>query len=104
MNETDYLLLVTHDRLNISAKFYDYIGAGKPILATVHPEGDVRRLLEDLRAGWWAGNRDVEGIRQLFFDAAARGNSAAQRVSTRSREDRAVRTQGFGKTVRQSVA
>jgi glycosyltransferase involved in cell wall biosynthesis len=74
MNETDYVLLVTHDRLNISAKFYDYIGAGKPILATVHPEGDVRRLLEDLRAGWWAGNQDVTGIRQLFLDAADRGN------------------------------
>ena len=74
MNETDYVLLVTHDRLNISAKFYDYIGADKPILATVHPEGDVRRLLEDLRAGWWAGNHDVEGIRQLFLDAAERGN------------------------------
>jgi glycosyltransferase involved in cell wall biosynthesis len=74
MNDTDYVLLAIHDRLNISAKFYDYIGAGKPILATVHPEGDVRRLLEDLRAGWWAGNHDVEGIRQLFLDAAERGN------------------------------
>jgi glycosyltransferase involved in cell wall biosynthesis len=74
MNEADYLLLVTHDRLNISAKFYEYVGAGKPILATVHPEGDVRRLLEDLRAGWWAGNHDVEGIRQLFLDAAERGS------------------------------
>jgi hypothetical protein len=72
--EADYVLLVTHDRLNISAKFYDYIGAGKPILATVHPEGDVRRLLEDLRAGWWAGSHDVDGIRQLFLDAAERGN------------------------------
>jgi glycosyltransferase involved in cell wall biosynthesis len=74
LNDSDYALLVTHDRLNISAKFYDYVGAGKPILATVHPEGDVRRLLEDLRAGWWAGSHDVNGIRQLFLDAAARGN------------------------------
>jgi len=75
MSETDYVLLVTHDRLNISAKFYDYVGAGKPILACVHPDGDVRRLLEELRAGWWAGNDDIEGIRQLFMDAAARGDS-----------------------------
>jgi len=51
VNEADYALLITHDPLNVSAKFYDYIGAGKPILATVHPDGDVRRLLEDLRAG-----------------------------------------------------
>ena len=72
MNEADYALLITHDPLNVSAKFYDYIGAGKPILAAVHPAGEVRRLLEELRAGWWADSRDVEGIRQLFLDAAAR--------------------------------
>ncbi|MGA2171256.1 MAG: glycosyltransferase [Terracidiphilus sp.] len=75
INEADYALLITHDPLNVSAKFYDYIGVGKPILATVHPGGEVRRSLEKLRAGWWAGSRDVEGIRRLFVDAAARGNS-----------------------------
>ena len=75
MNEADYALLITHDPLNVSAKFYDYIGAGKPILATVHPHGEVRRLLEELRAGWWADSRDIEGIRQLFLNAAARGSS-----------------------------
>jgi glycosyltransferase involved in cell wall biosynthesis len=75
MNEADYALLITHDPLNVAAKFYDYIGSGKPILGTVHPDGDVRLLLEDLRAGWWAGSRDVEGIRQLFLDAVERGDS-----------------------------
>ncbi len=35
----------------------------------------MRRLMEELRAGWWAGSRDVEGIRRLFIDAAARGDS-----------------------------
>jgi glycosyltransferase involved in cell wall biosynthesis len=77
MDEADYALLITHDPLNVSAKFYDYIGAGKPILATVHPQGEVRRLLEELRAGWWVDSRDVEGIRQLFIDAAVRGDSLA---------------------------
>jgi glycosyltransferase involved in cell wall biosynthesis len=75
MNEADYALLITHDPLNVAAKLYDYVGAGKPILATVHPEGEVRCLLEELRAGWWVDSRDVEGIRQLFIDAAARGSS-----------------------------
>jgi glycosyltransferase involved in cell wall biosynthesis len=75
INESDYALLISHDSLNVSAKFYDYIGAGKPILALVHPGGEVRRLLEELRAGWWVGSRDVEDIRRLFVDAAARGNS-----------------------------
>jgi glycosyltransferase involved in cell wall biosynthesis len=75
MNESNYVLLVTHDRLNISAKYYDYIGSGKPILATIHPENDARRMIEEMRAGWWAGSHDVAGIRQLFVDAAARGDS-----------------------------
>jgi glycosyltransferase involved in cell wall biosynthesis len=75
MSEADYALLITHDRLNVSAKFYDYIGARKPILACIHPDGDVRRLLEGLRAGWWAGSDDVEGMRSLFIDAAARGDA-----------------------------
>jgi glycosyltransferase involved in cell wall biosynthesis len=75
MNETDYALLISHDRLNVSAKFYDYIGACKPILGCVHPDGDIRKMLEQLRAGWWADSHDVEGIRQLFLDAAARGKA-----------------------------
>jgi len=74
MNEADYVLLVTHDRLNVSAKFYDYIGAGKPILACVHPDGDVRRLVDQLRAGWWADSGDIAAMHSLFQDAANRGN------------------------------
>ena len=77
MNETDYVLLISHDRLNISAKFYDYIGAGKPILACVHPNGDIRLRLEELRAGWWADSTDATSMRQLFLDAAARGASSS---------------------------
>jgi glycosyltransferase involved in cell wall biosynthesis len=75
MHDTDYVLLISHDRLNVSAKFYDYIGSGKPILASVHPDGDVRLMLENLRAGWWADNHDVEDNRRLFIEAAERGDS-----------------------------
>jgi glycosyltransferase involved in cell wall biosynthesis len=75
LDETDYVLLITHDRINISAKFYDYVGAGKPILACVHPESDARRLLEELSAGWWADGRDTGGMRQLFLDAVNRGEA-----------------------------
>ena len=75
MNETDYVLLINHDPLNVGGKFYDYVGGGKPILGAVHADGETRHLLEELRAGWWAPNNDVEGIRQLFADAAARSNS-----------------------------
>jgi hypothetical protein len=75
MSETDYVLLINHDHLNVGGKFYDYVGGGKPILGAVHVEGETRRLLDELRAGWWADVRDVKGIRQLFIDAASRGDS-----------------------------
>lgn len=75
IDESDYVLLISHDHLNVSAKFFDYVGSGKPVLACVHPEGDVRRLLEELRAGWWADSREAGDIRQLFLDAATRSNS-----------------------------
>ena len=58
-----------------AAKFYDYMGGGKPILAAIHPRGPERRLLEELRAGWWADIHDVADIRRLFLDAAVRGNT-----------------------------
>jgi len=77
MNETDYVLLLNHDPLNVGGKFYDYVGGGKPILGAVHPQGETRRLFDEMKAGWWAGIDDVEGIRRLFIDAAERGNSLA---------------------------
>jgi hypothetical protein len=78
MNETDYVLLLNHDPLNVGNKFYDYIGGGKPILGAVHPEGETRHLLEQMRAGWWAGIEDVEGIRNLLLDAVNRGDTLLQ--------------------------
>ncbi len=64
--DTDYLLLITHDRINVAAKFYDYLAGGKPIFAAVHPTGDVRKLLEETGAGRWADINDVAAIRQLL--------------------------------------
>jgi hypothetical protein len=78
MNETDYVLLLNHDPLNVGNKFYDYAGSGKPILGAVHPEGETRHLLEQMRAGWWAGIDDVEGIRNLLLDAVNRGDTLLQ--------------------------
>jgi hypothetical protein len=75
MNETNYVLLINHDPLNVGGKFYDYVGGGKPILGAVHVEGETHRLFDELRAGWWADVQDVKGIRQLFIDAASRGDS-----------------------------
>ncbi len=67
IDSTDYLLLITHDRINVAAKFYDYLGGGKPIVAAVHPEGDVRRLLEETGAGIWADIGNVDAIRAMLL-------------------------------------
>ena len=75
MNETDYVLLLNTDPLNVGNKFYEYVGGGKPILGAVQPEGETRVLLDQMRAGWWAGIDDVEGIRKLLLDAVNRGDS-----------------------------
>jgi glycosyltransferase involved in cell wall biosynthesis len=69
IRDTDYLLLITHDRINVAAKFYDYLGGGKPILGAVHAQGDVRRLLEETRAGRWADIDDPEAIQRMLIDA-----------------------------------
>ena len=75
IDTTDWLLLVTHDRINVAAKFYDYLAGGKPIFAAVHPEGDVRRLLEQTGAGRWADSRDPAAIAALFEAILTEPNS-----------------------------
>src|SRR6201996_1528231 len=74
MNETDYVLLLNTDPLNVGNKFYDYVGGGKPVLGAVHPEGETPVLLDQMGAGWWAAIDDVEGIRKLLLDAVNRGD------------------------------
>ena len=71
IEDTTYLLLITHDRINVAAKFYDYLGGGKPILAAIHPDGDVRRLLEETRAGRWADVGDVPAIQRMITEAVS---------------------------------
>lgn len=73
LDATDFVLLISHDPVNVSAKFYDYLCSGKPILAAVHPGGDVRRRLDETRAGRWADAADPNAIRDLLIDAVERG-------------------------------
>lgn len=77
IQQSDYVLLITHDRINVPAKFYDYVGCGRPILAAVHPDSEVRELLEELRAGWWADIQKVELVRGLFTSAVQRGETSS---------------------------
>jgi hypothetical protein len=78
IRSTDYLLLITHDRINVAAKFYDYLGGGKPILAAVHPDGDVRRLLEETHSGQWADSADPQAIRRMLEEAVTSSDLAVK--------------------------
>ena len=69
LDQTDYVLLLSHDPVNVSAKFYDYLRAAKPMLAAVHPAGDVRRRIVETRAGQWADIGSPEAIRAMLVEA-----------------------------------
>ncbi len=72
MESTTYLLLITHDPINVAAKLYDYLGSGVPVLAAVHPTGDVRRILDATKVGWAADIGDSAALRRLLIDAVER--------------------------------
>lgn len=69
LDETDYVLLLSHDPVNVSAKFYDYLRAARPLLAAVHPEGDVHRRIVETRAGRWADIGNPQAIAAMLVDA-----------------------------------
>ncbi|RXH54582.1 glycosyltransferase [Granulicella sibirica] len=75
---TTYLLLITHDPINVAAKLFDYLGSARPILAAVHPTGDVRRILDDTGAGWSAPVNDPCALGTLFTEAIARTQNLAK--------------------------
>ncbi len=81
-----YLLLISHDPINVAAKFYDYLGSGKPILAAICPDGEIREILEDTEAGIWADVNDVCAICQMLKSAV--GEVDVAQASFRPRRDR----------------
>ena len=105
IHSTDYLLLITHDRINVAAKFYDYLGGGKPIVAAVHPEGDVRRLLEETAAGIWADVSSPDAIRAMLLKLLAEDGPASfptpnsDRIASYHRRPLAARYAALLKTI-----
>ncbi len=72
MGSTTYLLLITHDPINVSAKLYDYLGAGLPILAAVNKDGDVYRIIQETHSGWAADIASPSAIKELLENAVGR--------------------------------
>lgn len=81
MEETDYLLLVVDDPQTVSAKLFEYLASGKPILALTPENGESARLVRRTRAGIVADPRDVRGIRTLLEEAYARYTRREHAVS-----------------------
>ena len=88
IDTTTYLLLITHDPINIAAKLYDYLSSGRPILAAVHPTGDVRRTLGLTRAGWSADITDPDALAQPLHRSSQPAPPTSPGLSTRPRGHR----------------
>lgn len=69
MTQADFLLLITSPdrRMGIPAKLYEYLGAGRPILALAERDGDVAWALQaSCVRHRCAATRDVAGIRHAL--------------------------------------
>jgi glycosyltransferase involved in cell wall biosynthesis len=62
LQETDYLLLIMTDPTALTGKLFEYMAAGKPILALAPRNGDIARILEATRTGWCVDPFDGAGI------------------------------------------
>ncbi len=75
LQKSDVLLMVTHEseggRSIASGKIFEYIGAGRPILATV-PDCVAKDLVEDNGLGITVGSEDVEAIMGAIMDLHGR--------------------------------
>jgi len=62
LQETDYLLLIMTDPTALTGKLFEYMAAGKPILALAPAGGDIERILAETRTGWCVDPFDENGI------------------------------------------
>ena len=70
MRQSTVLLLVTPQVEEASAvvpgKLFEYLAAGRPILALTRTDSDAARILEQQRAGWVAGYNDTDRMARFL--------------------------------------
>jgi len=87
MVRADILLLMhTPDyRIGVPAKLYEYLGAGRPILALAEPDGDVAWVLRESKVlHRIAPPRDVERIRQAVLELTREVQAGSPAVPDRA--------------------
>jgi glycosyltransferase involved in cell wall biosynthesis len=81
----------------IPGKVFEYVAAGRPILAAVPVEGAAARLIEEIGAGVVAPSDDVDALRSALVELHARWKRGELRVElsdeARRRVDRRARVE-----------
>ena len=91
--DSEALLLLVPDASGrgkgvLSGKVYEYIAAGRPILAVVPPDGAAAALVRETSAGVVVAPDDVEGIRAALVDMQARfANGGLDSVELAKRDE-----------------
>jgi glycosyltransferase involved in cell wall biosynthesis len=89
---SDVLLLIIDDAPAssgiLTGKLYEYIGAGKPILALA-PEGEAAELIRQHTLGWVAPPKDAAAILKVLHEIV----DHSRKGQTAPRVDANVRTQ-----------
>jgi glycosyltransferase involved in cell wall biosynthesis len=67
MEDTDCLLVTMTNDISLPGKLYEYLAAGKPIIALSPKGGEVDRFIQETGAGWCIDYRDSEGIQALLI-------------------------------------
>jgi glycosyltransferase involved in cell wall biosynthesis len=69
MADTDYLLLTMTNDISVPGKVFEYMAAGKPILAVTSPGNEVDQILGETSAGISAPPNDAAAIRAMLIRA-----------------------------------
>ncbi len=71
MKQSAVLLLAINDSSNskgiLTGKFFEYLAAGRPILAIGPLDGDVAQILKDSEAGVIADYHDTEQMKKIII-------------------------------------
>jgi glycosyltransferase involved in cell wall biosynthesis len=78
MQGADYLLLTVNNDFALSGKVFEYLAAGRPILAVSPRDGEVANLVEETSAGWCADPSDKAGIQSMLSEACRRVREGGQ--------------------------